>query len=122
MRINDINLLSDEFRPIALNIMNLVQFYNLPFRVFETLRTVERQEELVANKNKVTSTIHSKHIFGEAVDLVLYIDGKWSWKDKHLHYYKFLGALVKEEMGDKVIWGGDWTNLKDYVHYEQRKV
>lgn len=114
MRVRDLELLDKEFKPYAYNILGLIQAHNLPFRVFETLRTKERQEALV--KKGRSRTLKSKHIEGKAVDFVLYIDGKWSWD--HKFYYDFLGHLVEKELGDHVKWGGRFNNFYDGVHYQ----
>lgn len=45
--------------------------------VFETLRTVARQKLLVAQG--FSKTMHSKHIIGQAVDLVWQHNGQWTW-------------------------------------------
>lgn len=58
-----------------------------PYRVFEAFRTPERQARLYAQGRtaagpKVTRARpwRSYHQFGLAADLVLHIDGKWSWE------------------------------------------
>jgi len=99
--------------------MALMQEHNLPFRVFETLRTHTRQLQLV-NKG-ASRTLKSKHIEGKAIDLVLFINGKWSWDEKHLYYYEFLGALVEAKIGHKVLWGKHWPGFKDYVHFQLKE-
>ncbi len=58
----------------------------LPFRIFEGFRTPERQNYLYAPGHtapgpKVTNARawQSMHQYGLAADLVLFVDGKWSW-------------------------------------------
>ena len=73
----------------------------IPFRVFEAFRTPERQQWLYAQGRTRPGSVVTKaqawqsfHQFGLAVDLVLFIDGQWSWSSA--------GAL-----------GGHWTRLRD---------
>ena len=50
-----------------------IELTKVDFGVIEGIRTVERQEELVAKG--ASKTMKSKHIEGRAVDLMAYIDG-----------------------------------------------
>jgi peptidoglycan L-alanyl-D-glutamate endopeptidase CwlK len=67
-----------------------------------------------------SKTLHSKHIKGLAIDFVVYHEKekRYSWDEEDLYWYKFLGALVKDKIGHKVTWGGDWEGFRDYVHFE----
>lgn len=114
---SDIGLLIPEFQIIVSGIMNLVVIKNwLPFQIFETRRSQERQDWLVANG--YSKTLKSNHSSGRAVDIVWYKDGKWSWE--HDDDYKLMAGLVKEKFDDKVIWGGDFKGFYDPYHWEMR--
>src|SRR5688572_15864914 len=52
---------------------------NQDFCVFEGLRTIERQKQLLAKADGTTKTLRSRHLTGHAVDLVPWIDGKPQW-------------------------------------------
>ena len=68
-----------------------IQLTDVDFGVSEGLRTEARQKELVAKG--ASQTMKSKHIIGEAVDLVAYIDGRVSWE---LNVYDNIAdAMVK---------------------------
>lgn len=95
----------------------------------EVARTPERQEELLAAG---ASTIrNSRHIpkvpyhewYGKskvshAVDFYVTVDGKvrWDWP-----LYVKAGEHIKsiaKQMGIAIVWGGDWTRLRDGPHVE----
>ncbi len=54
---------------------------NVDFAVFEGMRTYKRQLSYV--KRGVSKTMDSYHLYGLAVDLVAYVDGKLTWNRKH---------------------------------------
>lgn len=118
-RQNDIELLSPTFKPLAKEILALIEYHKLPFKPFETLRSLDLQKEYLASGR--SKTLKSKHLDGNAIDLVVNIDGKWIWdqeKGAYLFFYDFLGDVVKFHLGNKVIWGGDWKSLVDLPHFE----
>lgn len=108
----------------------------VPFRVFEGVRSVERQRENV--RRGVSKTMNSRHIraangVGHAVDLVLAfdvdrdgdIDGADLWASpaspQGAAAWRRLETAVKaaaREQGVPVEWGGDWRSFKDYPHWQ----
>jgi len=92
----------------------LIIVYNLPFRLFETRRTPERQKELY--DQGVSMTLNSKHITGDAWDVALWKKGGWSWEDEW--WFEILGTLTKNLIAD-VSWGGNWKNFRDLGHYQR---
>jgi len=96
-----------------------IEISPIDFGVTEGLRSVERQKELF--KAGKSQTLKSRHIIGEAVDLVAYINGKvdWTWK-----YYEQIAVAMKQaskELGIAIEWGGDWINFRDGVHFQLKK-
>lgn len=95
------------------------------FIVTEGPRTYQRQLELFTAKK--SKTMNSRHLTGHAVDLACWYDrdadrvvdvDELSWKFSD---YQKLAALVKEvaaRLGVPIVWGGDWTTLKDGPHFE----
>lgn len=102
--------------------------------ISEVDRTVKRQESLKAAG--ASSTMDSRHIpkvphhewYGKdkvshAVDFYVVVDGKarWDWP-----LYVTAGKHIKavaEKMKIAIVWGGDWTKLRDGPHVElSRKV
>jgi peptidoglycan L-alanyl-D-glutamate endopeptidase CwlK len=84
------------------------------FRVEEGLRTVKRQQQLVASG--ASQTMASRHITGHAVDLLPLVDGQptFDWK----YYFPLADAFRTATIAEKVpvIWGGAWGLLMtDYA-------
>lgn len=76
------------------------------FGVIQGLRTLEQQKELFAKG--ASKTMKSKHIDGNAVDLMAYINGRGSWE---LNLYDDLADAMKEGAqmaGVPVRWGAAW--------------
>lgn len=84
------------------------------FTVIEGLRTKERQAELM--KQGFTRTLNSRHIIGEAVDIVpLPVD----WKNpKPFGLVAEAMKKAADELGVKITWGGDWKSFVDLPHYQ----
>lgn len=75
------------------------------FAVIEGLRTASRQQALF-NKG-ATKTLNSRHLTGQAVDLVPYpVD--WNDLDKFGQVAKAMFA-ASEELKIPIRWGGDWN-------------
>lgn len=84
------------------------------FTVIEGLRTKERQAELM--KQGFTRTLNSRHIVGEAVDIVpLPVD--WN-NPKPFGLVAEAMKKAADELGVKIAWGGDWRTFKDLPHYQ----
>lgn len=84
-----------------------IEVTKVDFGVIEGFRTIERQQELV--DKGVSQTMKSKHLGGEAVDLVAYIGPRVSWE---LNLYDDIADAMKQaamELGVAVRWGGAWT-------------
>jgi len=84
------------------------------FTVIEGLRTPERQAELM--KQGFTRTLKSRHIIGQAVDIVpLPVD----WKNPEP--FKLVADAMKKaaaELGVRITWGGDFKTFVDLPHYQ----
>ncbi len=110
-----------------------LQLSPVDFMVSEGLRTRARQAELYAKGRttpgpKVTWTMNSKHITGDAVDLVPWVGGKADWNT--LANFKTLSKAMSaaaKELGIAIRYGGDWDGdgvqekgEADLVHWELR--
>ena len=85
------------------------------FGVIEGLRTEEKQRELVAAG--ASQTMKSKHLTGDAVDLMAYVNGRGCWE---LNVYDEIADAMKEaayELDVKILWGAAW-NIKDLALWE----
>lgn len=79
----------------------------IDFGVIEGVRTIERQRELVAAG--ASKTMNSKHIGGNAVDLMAYIGSRSSWE---LNLYDDIADAMSEagrELNVPIKWGAAWT-------------
>lgn len=86
------------------------------FTVLEGMRTVERQQQLVAAG--ASRTMRSRHLTGHAVDLGAFVGGevRWDWP-----LYHKLAAAMKDAaraLNVPLEWGGDWRSFKDGPHFQ----
>ena len=83
------------------------------FTVIEGIRSLARQEQLVASG--ASQTMNSRHLTGHAVDLVPY-PVSWDWP----LFYPIADAmkLAAEEFNVDLEWGGDWRTFKDGPHFQ----
>ena len=91
-----------------------IQITTVDFAVTEGLRTEAKQRELVAKG--ASQTMNSKHLKGEAVDLVAFIGGRISWE---LNLYDDIAdamRLAALEINVGVRWGAAW-NVPDIRHW-----
>ena len=83
-----------------------IEISKVDFGVTEGLRTLATQKKYVAaGKSK---TLDSKHLTGDAVDLVAYVGSKISWEEE---LYDDLADAMKQaakEKGVGVRWGAAW--------------
>ena len=83
-----------------------IELTKIDFGVIYGMRTQEEQQKLFdASKSQ---TMKSKHLNGDAVDLMAYVDGKASWE---LNLYDDLADAMKwaaTEEGVVVRWGAAW--------------
>lgn len=86
------------------------------FMVTEGLRSPERQAALV--RAGASRTRKSRHLTGHAVDVAALVDGevRWDWPLYPRIAAAFKAAAARQ--GTPVVWGGDWTSLRDGPHFE----
>jgi peptidoglycan L-alanyl-D-glutamate endopeptidase CwlK len=89
---------------------------DIDFMVAEGLRTAARQAQLV--KAGASRTLNSRHLTGHAVDIAALVDGqvRWDWPLYPRIAKTFRAAGL--ELGVSMIWGGDWSRLRDGPHFE----
>ena len=80
----------------------------------ECYRTVDQQRRYV-DQGK-SQTMRSKHLERLAVDLNLFVAGKYQ---QSVEAYRPLGDYWKSLDPARNKWGGDWETLRDAVHFEQ---
>lgn len=84
-----------------------IELTKVDFGVTEGLRSVETQKDYVARG--VSQTMTSKHLTGDAVDLVAYIGPRVSWE---LNLYDDIADAMKAaaiELGVSLRWGAAWN-------------
>lgn len=87
-----------------------IEISTVDFGVTEGLRTVETQRKYVETGK--SQAMDSKHLTGDAVDLVAYINGQVSWE---LNLYDNIADAMKQAAIEKnvaVRWGAAW-NIPD---------
>lgn len=89
---------------------------SVDFMVTEGLRAPERQRALV--KAGASRTLKSRHLTGHAVDVAALVDGqlRWDWP-LYSHIAEAFKAAARAN-GTPIVWGGDWTALRDGPHFE----
>lgn len=91
------------------------QLSTVPFRVGEICRSMRRQRLLVRRRR--SWTLNSKHLTGDAVDVIALPNGEPSWD---LKYYRQIATAFKAaaaELQIEIEWGGDWREV-DGPHFE----
>lgn len=90
-------------------------------------RTAEQQNDLYFRGASQLDGYNriSFHQLGNALDLVPYINKKYTWKDIEA-FKKINEAVMKawnamDVRGVKLVWGGHWVKFPDYAHYEIKK-
>ena len=91
-----------------------IELTKIDFGVIEGVRTEERQKELVAKG--ASKTMKSKHLVGNAVDLMAYIGSRASWE---ISCYDEIADAMKQaaiEEGVPIRWGAAWSidNIEDW--------
>lgn len=100
---------------LAAVVRRAIEITQIDFGVIEGIRTVERQKELVAKG--ASKTMASKHITGDAVDLMAYIGNRASWE---LNLYDDIADAMKQaaiELNVSICWGAAWQ-IKDIRTWE----
>jgi len=109
--------LSPRFKPLAMELLARCVEAHIPVLVVDTLRTPAEHAANLANG--VSWTVRSKHLDGDAIDIVPYSvydlhgPGKLQW-DAGDPIWQKLGA-IGERLGLR--WGGRWKQ-KDMGHFE----
>jgi len=101
----------DGVKPQLVEVVKLaIDITTVDFGVTEGVRSLETQRRYVATGK--SQTMNSKHLTGDAVDLVAYIDGAVSWE---LNVYDNIADVMKAaaiEKGVGLRWGAAW-NIPD---------
>jgi peptidoglycan L-alanyl-D-glutamate endopeptidase CwlK len=93
-----------------------IEITEVDFGVTQGIRTLEEQRQMV--KDGASRTMNSKHLIGDAVDLVAYRGKNITWE--MAYYYKIYAAMrvayfdcAKFKRDDvKMRWGGAWNTTR----------
>jgi peptidoglycan L-alanyl-D-glutamate endopeptidase CwlK len=103
-------------KPQLVEVVKLaIELTTVDFGVDSGLRTLETQKRYVETGK--SQTMNSKHLTGDAVDLVAYIDGQVSWE---LNVYDNLADAMKTAAAQKGVglkWGAAW-NVPDIRNWQ----
>lgn len=92
-----------------------IEISKVDFGVTEGLRSVATQKKYLQQGK--TQTMNSKHLTGDAVDLVAYVGSKISWE---LNLYDDIADAMKQaarEKGVSLRWGAAW-NVPDITDWK----
>jgi peptidoglycan L-alanyl-D-glutamate endopeptidase CwlK len=106
----------DGLQPQLIDVVKrAIELTTVDFGVTEGLRSAETQRKYVeAGKSQ---TMNSKHLTGDAVDLVAFIDGAVSWE---LNLYDNIAEAMRqaaEEYNVALRWGAAW-NVPDICKWD----
>jgi len=90
---------------LAFAVTEAIKVTEQDFMVFDGLRTQREQQKLVrAGKSK---TMNSYHLYGLAVDLVAYVDGKPTWEEQYYSDIEIAMKQVIKKYNLPIEWGFD---------------
>jgi peptidoglycan L-alanyl-D-glutamate endopeptidase CwlK len=115
--------LNPDFAQAVLRMMKQMEAKGRPFVLLEGYRSAERQTRLSQMGYHVTraAAFQSQHQYGLAADLAPLKDGRISISERDpwtMEAYRMMGQAAAAE---GLVWGGNWTNLRDFGHVEARK-
>lgn len=86
----------------------LMKYSTIDFMCFDGLRTEAEQRQHI--RNGVSKTMNSKHLIGDAVDLVPIIGGipKWDWDGCYQIACAMDAAATELGFANRIVWGGAW--------------
>jgi len=103
---------------LAFAVTEAIKITKQDFMVLDGLRTTKEQRKLV--DRGVSRTMNSYHLYGLAVDLVAYVDGKPSWGND---YYRDIADAMKtiiKKHNLPIDWGFDLWHW-DSPHWQITK-
>ncbi len=128
--LRDVELLHPVLREHVRRIQHeIVERHSMPFKLFETGRTRERQADLVEKRR--ARTLVSQQFFDLEREPAMYATGfnlvhfsrRWSWDVRNrtiLSWYQLLGELVLDLVPD-LEWAGYWRSCSDYTYFQLRR-
>lgn len=112
---NEIHVLQPAFRNKVILLLQECEKQGINVKVIETYRTPETQDKYKKRGVTTLSGGKSKHQQLLAIDIVPIVNGKMTWKNKHI--WNKIGK-IGESLG--LTWGGRWKRLYDPGHFEMK--
>ena len=113
---NSLSKLSTVKKELWTICQDAIKITRIDFGVICGIRTEKEQEALLAKG--ATTTMRSKHLTGDAVDLMAYIDGRASWE---LNLYDDIADAMKEAARKNELsirWGAAW-HINDITNWNE---
>jgi len=104
---------------LAFAVVKAIEITKQDFMVFDGVRSEAEQEKNLARG--VSKSKDSYHLYGLAVDLVAWVDGKPSWEDKYYEAIANAMHTVIDEYGLPIEWGYDMWKW-DLPHWQIRTI
>lgn len=101
--LQELDGVKDDLRNV---VFRAIQITRQDFSVHDGLRTQSEQSELV--RRGASTTMNSKHLTGDAVDLVPYINGKLRWEWGPIYKIAAAVSIAAKAEGVALRWGGVW--------------
>lgn len=92
--------------------MRAIEISDVDFGIQQGLRSVEEQKRLV--RIGASQTMQSKHLTGDAIDIIVYHNGKYVWTPVSL-YISVAQAFqdAAREFDERIRWGAAW-HIEDF--------
>ena len=112
---------------LAFAVMEAIKITEQDFTVFDGLRTLREQRKYV--REGKSHTMKSKHLSGNAVDIIPYVEGKLTWEGEYFDDIEIAMKSVIKTHALPIEWGFDlwewdkphWQIKKGYDDYDVRK-
>ena len=100
---------------VSVELIQITDKTNIPFAP-KAKKTIEEQKKLYATG--ASKTMRSKHLDGEAVDLVAYMNGNVSWELSVYDEIATAMSLAARELDLAIRWGAAW-HIPDIRYWEK---
>ena len=114
---------------LAFAVTEAIKITERDFMVFDGLRTRKEQRKMV--RSGVSKTMNSYHLYGLAVDLVAYVNGKPTWDEQYYEDIEIAMKRIIRKFNLPIEWGKDkwgwdaphWQITRDPIsNKDMRKV
>ena len=95
--------------PLQRVVIEAIQLTEQDFSVHDGRRTLEEQRSYY--RRGVSKTMKSKHLTGNAVDLVPYINGKLRWEWDAIYPIAEAMRTAAKKLNVDIRWGGAWDRI-----------